>query len=299
MLNIPSPAYVAGPMCGLRDLNFPAFDHAAQWLESEGIPAINPAQLDRDAGIDPADGDPEGHREIARRDLTEITLRAKSLVILPGWETSKGTAAEIATAHWLGLPIYYLLKNAAKTPYLSKKPCAAPTRNPDHSRPPKNRGPRAKASPSDIVPCFPDTKDTNPKDACGSLKSGISCVPMNVLSEVGLALTEGSKKYGSHNYRKAGVRASIYIDALWRHVFLQWWDQGQDNDQESDCSHITKGIACLVVLRDAMMNNMLTDDRPIRSSPVINELNAKAKDLTLKNPNPVPPFTQIQQTRIK
>lgn len=42
---------------------------------------------------------------------------------------------------------------------------------------------------------------------------------------------------------------------------MQWWE-GEDLDSDTNLSHITKAIASLIVLRDAMIQDMLTDDRP-------------------------------------
>lgn len=103
-------------------------------------------------------------------------------------------------------------------------------------------------------------KDTNPKDSVGVRKRTSSCIPQTVLSEVGLGLLEGALKYGRHNYRVSGVLASVYFDATDRHM-KQWWE-GEDIDPDSGISHISKAIASLVVLRDAMIQGMLTDDRP-------------------------------------
>lgn len=103
-------------------------------------------------------------------------------------------------------------------------------------------------------------KRTNPKDAVGARKVPMSCVPSEVMMEIGLGMLEGAIKYGRHNYRIAGVRASIYFDAALRHL-IAWWE-GQDTDPDSGLSHITKALASLTVLRDAQINGMVFDDRP-------------------------------------
>jgi hypothetical protein len=108
-------------------------------------------------------------------------------------------------------------------------------------------------------------KSTNPKDAVGVRKVSFSTVPCTVIAEVGLAMLEGARKYGRHNYRSAGVRASVYYDAVLRHL-TQWWE-GEDIDPDSGLSHITKALAGLTVLRDTMINDMWTDDRPPRAKP--------------------------------
>jgi hypothetical protein len=87
---------------------------------------------------------------------------------------------------------------------------------------------------------------------------------MTVMWEVGVGMLEGARKYGRHNFRVAGVRASVYVDAAKGHID-QWWE-GEDIDEESGLSHITKSICSLIVLRDAMINDMMNDDRPPKAN---------------------------------
>lgn len=137
------------------------------------------------------------------------------------------------------------------------------------------------------------SKPTNPKDAVGIGKAPLSTLSAAVLLEVGTAMMEGARKYGRHNYRDAGVRASVYYDATLRHL-LAWWD-GQDTDPDSGLSHITKAIASLVVLRDAMINNMWDDDRPPAVQdwgPFLNKMNDRAAELLVRYPEPKEPFTE-------
>lgn len=100
----------------------------------------------------------------------------------------------------------------------------------------------------------------NPKDAAGSHKTPISDVPLGVIMEVGLGMREGASKYGRFNFRQDPVEASCYIDALFRHI-VDWWE-GEDVDEASGLSHVTKAICTLVVLRDAESTGMMIDDRP-------------------------------------
>lgn len=110
----------------------------------------------------------------------------------------------------------------------------------------------------------PTDKPTNPKDMIGASKPPQAVVSQLVLMELGVAMLEGTCKYGRHNYRVAGVRASIYYDAARRH--LDYWWEGEDIDPDSELSHVTKAIASLVVLRDSMLLEKFTDDRPPRMS---------------------------------
>ena len=139
----------------------------------------------------------------------------------------------------------------------------------------------------------PTTKPTNPKDAIGSTKVPFSLVPDQVVGEVALALLEGACKYGAANWRSAGVRASVYVDAARRH--LAQFREGQDVDAVSGLSHITKAIAGLVVLRDSMLQGNWVDDRLIRAANLdwVDEQNALAKAILAKFPEPVAPCTQI------
>lgn len=126
-------------------------------------------------------------------------------------------------------------------------------------------------------------KPTNPKDRIGIRKAGMSVVPIQVVAEVGVAMTEGALKYGPFNYRVAGVRASVYYDATLRHLF-SWWEAGEDVDPDSGLSHVTKAITSLIVLRDAMINGKCEDDRPPAVANFYTELNLLTASLIDKYP---------------
>jgi hypothetical protein len=105
--------YIAGPMRGIPQYNFPAFDAAKQNLINRGYIPISPADIDRDNGFDPATL-PADHdwgsiesigldlREIVRRDLIAL-LSCDAVYLLDDWHKSIGATAEVAVARWLGL----------------------------------------------------------------------------------------------------------------------------------------------------------------------------------------------------
>lgn len=130
------------------------------------------------------------------------------------------------------------------------------------------------------------SKPSNPKDAIGVKKAKFSVIPAGVLFDVGLAMLEGACKYGRHNYRGAGVRASVYYDAAMGHL-ADWWE-GQNLDPDSGLSHVTKAIASLVVLRDAMFQDMLTDDRPPRSKVSKVDFNGLAAEIIDRHADKAP-----------
>jgi hypothetical protein len=136
------------------------------------------------------------------------------------------------------------------------------------------------------------TKPSNPKDVLGIRKVAISCIPWTVIWELGIAMLEGALKYGRHNYRAVGVRASVYFDAAVNRHLAAWWE-GEDTDEESQINHVTKAIACLTVLRDSMIRGNWVDDRPPRSDPgMIRRMNDKVAALLSRYPEPVAPYTQ-------
>lgn len=135
-------------------------------------------------------------------------------------------------------------------------------------------------------------KDTNPKDSVGIRKAPVSTVSGAVISEMGLGMLEGARKYGRHNYRAVGVRFSVYRDAAWRHLNA-WWDFGQDIDPDSGLHHITKALACLAVLRDAMLAGKFVDDRPPPLPEELLELyNEIAGEIIDRYPDAIEPYTK-------
>ena len=105
------------------------------------------------------------------------------------------------------------------------------------------------------------SKQTNPKDICGSDKIPFHLCPETVTTAISLALLEGMLKYGRSNWRAVGVRASIYYDALRRH--MNSWLEGEDFDADSGLPHLFKAAACVAILIDATEAGKLNDDRMI------------------------------------
>lgn len=103
--------YIVGPMRGIEDFNFPAFDRARDRGLRLGFKIISPADMDREAGINETTPDitnPAEIRKIVHRDLQAIAhrLRAENgdgLALLPGWRHSTGGTAEVLLGRWLGL----------------------------------------------------------------------------------------------------------------------------------------------------------------------------------------------------
>lgn len=114
--------YVAGPMRGIPEFNFPAFNSAAALLRGKGHEVFNPAERDieRHNGLDISKGNAAGCEEIAAKqhgfslrdaladDTAWICKHADAIALLPGWENSKGAKAELALSEALGHQVIYL-----------------------------------------------------------------------------------------------------------------------------------------------------------------------------------------------
>lgn len=96
--------YVAGPMTGIEDFNFPAFNAAAGILRAHGYIVENPAEHGIVDGADWAD--------YLAYDLTRLGL-CDTIYLLPGWENSKGAQLEFLIAERLGMKVIHASKVAA------------------------------------------------------------------------------------------------------------------------------------------------------------------------------------------
>lgn len=96
--------YVAGPMTGYDEWNFPAFAKAADELREHGYEVVSPHEIDLEEGFDPlSDGAGFDLRSALERDVAEV-LKADGLALLDGWEESSGATVEVLTAASKGAP---------------------------------------------------------------------------------------------------------------------------------------------------------------------------------------------------
>lgn len=105
-----------------------------------------------------------------------------------------------------------------------------------------------------------DQKATNPKDAIGSKKLGTSTVPDVVKFFCALGNLEGALKYGTCNWSAAGVRCSIYLDALDRHISK--FKAGEWKDRKTNVPHLASALACIGIMLDSHLRGKMLDDRP-------------------------------------
>ena len=93
--------YIAGPMTGIKDYNYPAFDDAERSLMANGHEVLNPASNDEQFNPYGKEMPWDWYLRHAIRMLT----KASSMAMLPGWEMSKGAMLEHNIGSALSLDI--------------------------------------------------------------------------------------------------------------------------------------------------------------------------------------------------
>ena len=90
--------YIAGPMTGHADHNYPAFHAASQRLQEAGWQVVNPA--------DNFEGRTDLPRETYLRADVALLVDCNAIALLPGWEESVGAKMEYLLARAFGMKVY-------------------------------------------------------------------------------------------------------------------------------------------------------------------------------------------------
>lgn len=96
--------YIAGPMTGKPDLNFPLFHREAARLRAEGWQVVNPAEINPDPGA--------GWLPCMRADIKQL-VDCEAILMLPGWEWSRGASLEHHIAQRLEMRVIYIQAEVA------------------------------------------------------------------------------------------------------------------------------------------------------------------------------------------
>lgn len=102
---------------------------------------------------------------------------------------------------------------------------------------------------------------TSPKEGIkhDQLKIRWDLVPFDAVNEIAKILTFGAVKYEARNWEK-GMAWSRAFGAMMRH--LTRWFHGQDNDKETQLTHLANAGCCLFFLISWELRKKGTDDRP-------------------------------------
>ena len=97
--------YLAGPMRGYPEYNFPAFRERTHALRAMGHEVWSPAEQDELLdGFNAATDKADTMAHYMARDLPAV-CQSEAVAVLPGWEASKGAQLEVHVARTIGLPI--------------------------------------------------------------------------------------------------------------------------------------------------------------------------------------------------
>ena len=83
--------YIAGPMTGLPDYNYPAFDNAEAILRAAGLDFFNPASIGKECGLN------HPYDFYIRKSIINL-LQCNAILMLPNWAKSRGAALEYTIA---------------------------------------------------------------------------------------------------------------------------------------------------------------------------------------------------------
>lgn len=90
--------YIAGPMTGYEEYNFPAFNAVADNLRAQGYTVYNPADHGLIEGA--------GWVDYLRFDINNL-VKCESVFFLPGWSHSNGAMLEYDVAKRLGMKLSF------------------------------------------------------------------------------------------------------------------------------------------------------------------------------------------------
>ena len=94
--------FIAGPMRGYEKYNFPKFDAIEKCLKDNGIDCVNPGRISRKFKEKDVNSDIAVHNKMV--DMQQEAERTcNAILLLNGWQWSKGVALEVKTAAELGM----------------------------------------------------------------------------------------------------------------------------------------------------------------------------------------------------
>jgi len=211
-------------MAGYQSYNFPEFDKAAKKLREQGHDVFSPAEFDIKDGFDP-DKDPQKpFKHYMQIDLPEV-MNSDGVVLLKGWEKSKGAKLEVKVAIECSIPVYELNDDYTDMKELKFEDIKArkdePKEKEIHSKSKddpfvlKDSGKRQEFSTGAI-------RDTSEGKGRYDLISPIAT------RRLAIVLEKGALKYSSRNW-ELGMNMSRLIDSAKRHID-QYLEGKKDED---------------------------------------------------------------------
>lgn len=111
--------YISGPIAFIPNKNKEAFDSASRDLADLNILFINPLDLDETDPLPHSDNNTDkNYLNLLRRDITYL-MHCDGVVVLPGWEISRGASLEVLIALKLDMPIFKLTNGKLERVYVA------------------------------------------------------------------------------------------------------------------------------------------------------------------------------------
>lgn len=216
--------YIAGPMRGITEFNFPAFHEAERVLTEQGWDVVSPARHDEAGGFTAEAL--TGNEDLAALgfDLTKTLLwdleqvaATDAIYLLKGHENSSGARAELALALALGKEVLYQVEPTAEVR---------------------------------------TTSETGGQK--GSKPQRYDLIPTEPLRMLATLYGRGAEKYDDDNWRK-GYDWKFSYAALQRHL-NQFW-AGEDIDAEMQLPHVISAAWHCFTLAQFMIDHPEFDSR--------------------------------------
>jgi hypothetical protein len=257
-------AYLAGPMRGYPEYNFPAFHEAEARGKALGWSTISPARMDEEHGFDPASATEETVQSMTDtfidRDFGAIraliVADGDAIALLPGWEQSRGARAEHALAVWRGLRVLdaRTFDDLVEPQVTNLCPSCEARAKAATSECGDEAAYWATHGQDEVRYVDPQTGgEKGEKAACFHL------LPWDVLWADAELYGAGQGKYGPRNW-EAGYPWHLSFSAAMRHL-AQFWG-GESIDAETGGHHLACARFHMAALLRFESAGIGTDDRP-------------------------------------
>jgi hypothetical protein len=110
--------YLAGPMSGIPQFNYPAFYRIAKKLRNMGYEIQSPAEMDTSAEQEAAMASPDGNianftsksgstwGDILAKDVKLVADKVDGIIAMPTWYKSRGARLEVFVANLCRKPVW-------------------------------------------------------------------------------------------------------------------------------------------------------------------------------------------------
>jgi hypothetical protein len=187
--------YIAGPMSGLPEYNYPAFKEAAERFRIWGWEPVETT--------DDFDGRTDLDYSVYIRNAIERVMTCRAIALLPGWEGSRGATAEVALALCLGMPVYHAVQGCG---YLSNniEGLKEESRRVAGEYTTRDSGER-------------EVMETGSQRDTREGKGRFDLIPPFALQRLAGLYERGAAKYGDRNW-ELGQSSTRFYDSCMRHL---------------------------------------------------------------------------------